>query len=325
MKKERKLGTIFQLIVSLLLLVLLFWLVGWKAVVEQLAALDWGWYGLAFGLFLLSVGLRAYRWSVLLHALNKRPSFPHLLYLYLVGFFANNFIPSGFGGDIVKVVSLRQSYGRGAEALSSVLMDRIVGLLGSSLIALAALGWNSFLSAAPLALPPVVLLTIALISISIPLAFGLMRWAEPVAVLANRFPAVRKLPKFNKLEELADTVRRYPLPILLQSLAVSLPFTLCLVLAHYSIARALAVLLPFAVFGLFVPIIAIIGLLPISFNGLGVREGLYQFLYVPIGVPEPTALAMSLALYFLRFGTGLAGGLLYAGVSLRGLWRPVAE
>jgi uncharacterized protein (TIRG00374 family) len=325
MKKDRKLGTILQLVISLVLLFLLFWLIGWEAVVEQLAALNWGWYSLAFGLFLLSVALRAYRWYVLLRVLNKRPSFPHLLYLYLVGFFANNFIPSGFGGDVVKVVSLRQSYGHGTEALSSVLMDRIIGLLGSSLIALIALGWNSFFSHTPLTLTPAIFLTIILISLGIPLAFGLMRWAKPVSLLAHKFPATRKLPKFDKLEELADTVRRYPLSSLLQSLAISLPFTLCLVLAHYSIARALAVVLPFSVFGLFVPLIAIIGLLPISFNGLGVREGLYQFLYVPIGVAEPTALAMSLALYFLRFGTGLVGGLLYAGVSLRGLWRPVAE
>lgn len=325
MKNERKWGTILQLIVSLLLLVGLFWLVGWEPVVEQLARLDWGWYGVAFVLFVVSVGLRAYRWYVLLHALNQRPSFPHLFYLYLVGFFANNFIPSGFGGDVVKVISLRQSYGRGAEALSSVLMDRIVGLLGSSLIALAALAWNSFFTAAPLSLPTAVSLTITTMTITIPLTFGLMRWAEPVALLTNKFPSIRKLPKFNKLEELADTVRRYPLPILLQSLIVSLPFTLCLVIAHYCIARAMAVILPFSIFGLFGPIIAIIGLLPLSFNGLGVREGLYQLLYVPIGVPEATALAMSLALHFLRSGTGLLGGVLYAWVSLRGLWRPVAE
>ncbi|MEM7115949.1 MAG: lysylphosphatidylglycerol synthase transmembrane domain-containing protein [Chloroflexota bacterium] len=320
MFRSKKVGAVLQLLFSFVLLAGLIWLVGWDALVMQLSALAWTWYLLAFGLYLLSVALRAYRWFVLLNSLNKRPSFTHLLYLYYVGFFANNFIPSGFGGDVVKVVSLRQSYGRGAEALSSVLMDRIIGLLGSSLLALVALLWNVLAGGLAIELVPAIWLTIILVSVGIPVAFGLMRWTEPVKTAVRLFPFLQKIPKFNKLEELADTVRRYPLSALLKSLSVSLPFTACLVLAHFSIAKSLGVDLPLSIFSLFVPIIAIVGLLPISFNGLGVREGLYQFLYVPIGVPDATALAMSLALYFLRFGTGLVGGLLYAGRNVAGLW-----
>ena len=85
---------------------------------------------------------------------------------------------------------------------------------------------------------------------------------------------------------MVETVNRYPLPILLSSLLISLPFTLSLILVQYIIARALSIDLPLAVFALFVPIIAILNLLPLSFNGLGVREGVYQFLFVPIGVSD---------------------------------------
>ena len=70
---------------------------------------------------------------------------------------------------------------------------------------------------------------------------------------------------------------------------------------------------------LFVPVIAIINLLPISFNGLGMREGVYQFLFVPVGVADASAIAMSLAFYFLRLSTGLIGGILYALRSARGI------
>ena len=83
-------------------------------------------------------------------------------------------------------------------------------------------------------------------------------------------------------------------------------------MVQYIIARALSINLSLSVFSLFVPIIAIVNLLPLSFNGLGVREGVYQFLFVPLGVPGASALAMSLAFYFLRFLTGMIGGLLYA-------------
>ena len=47
-------------------------------------------------------------------------------------------------------------------------------------------------------------------------------------------------------------------------------------------------------------------------NGLGLREGIYTFLFVPVGVPAATAVSMSLAFYFLRFSAGLLGGLMIA-------------
>ena len=49
-----------------------------------------------------------------------------------------------------------------------------------------------------------------------------------------------------------------------------------------------------------------------TFNGLGLREGIYTFLFVPVGVPAATAVSMSLAFYFLRFSAGLLGGLMIA-------------
>jgi glycosyltransferase 2 family protein len=109
---------------------------------------------------------------------------------------------------------------------------------------------------------------------------------------------------------------------LLSSLLISLPFTLNLILVQVTIAWALGVHLPFRIFALFVPIIAIINLLPITFNGLGLREGIYTFLFVPIGVPAATAVSMSLAFYFLRFSAGLLGGLMYAFRSILSFARP---
>jgi len=42
------------------------------------------------------------------------------------------------------------------------------------------------------------------------------------------------------------------------------------------------------------------------------RDGIYTFLFVPVGVPAATAVSMSLAFYFLRFSAGLLGGLMVA-------------
>lgn len=319
---RKKLIGLSQIALSLVLLVWLLSRVGLDEVIDTLANIHWGWYALAFLLFQLNVVIRAYRWHVLLRALNDEPRFSYLVYLYYIGFFANNFIPSGFGGDLIKVVSLRQSHGHGAEALSSVLMERVTGLVGSSLIALVALLWNLSAHAMTLDLPWVLWALIVVTAVGIPLAFFVARWADPIGLLNRFYPKAAELPFYNKTENLVNTIHRYPVRALISALLISLPFTLNLILVQMAIALALGVHLPFRIFALFVPIIAIINLLPITFNGLGLREGIYTFLFVPVGVPAATAVSMSLAFYFLRFSAGLLGGLMYAFRSILSFARP---
>ncbi len=319
---RKKLLGLSQILLSLLLLVWLLSRVGLQEVVQTLSSIHWGWYFLAFLLFQLNVVIRAYRWFILLRALNDKPSLGYLTYLYYIGFFANNFIPSGFGGDLVKVVSLRQSHGSGAEALSSVMMERVTGLVGSSLIALLALLWNLSVHAMTLDLPIILWVLIGVTAVGIPLAFFIARLSDPIRILNRVYSKAPGLPFYSKVENLVNTINRYPPKSLITSLLISLPFTLNLILVQITIAWALGVHLPFRIFALFVPIIAIINLLPITFNGLGLREGIYTFLFVPVGVPAATAVSMSLAFYFLRFSAGLLGGLMYALRSVLSFARP---
>lgn len=326
MLKNKKVRGILQVLLSFTLLFLLLNRVGFQEVLDTLANINTGWYLLAFAVFLLNIVIRSYRWTILLHSLNERPPFGRLLYLYFLGFFANIFIPTGFGGDVVKVVNLRQRYGRGTEALSSVIMDRLTGLLGTSLIALVALTWNTLNQTTSIDLPNGLWLAIFAISFGIPAGFLLIRSTDLVGILTRRFPSVTQLPLYDRFARLVDTVHRYPYPTLVKALLISLPFTINLVLIQYCISRALSVDVPPIVFPLFVPLIALINLLPISFNGLGVREGVYLFLFVPVGVAPEEAVAMSLAYYLLRFGAGVIGGLLYALSSVSRMLRsPHAE
>jgi len=322
--KDKRVRGILQLALSLALLAWLANRVGFDAIGSTLADISWAWYLPAFVVFLGNVLLRAYRWHILVRALQQEVSYNRLLYLYFLGFFFNNFIPSGFGGDVVKVLALKQKQSRGAAALSSVLMDRLTGLIGSALIGLIVLAWNgvqAWLSGGttPLNLPAPLVMITALVSFGIPAGFMLIRSVDLLELIGRYLPFTRRVTTHAGLQKLVRTIRGYPLDALLQALSVSLPFTVGLVAIQYGIARALAVEVPFHLFFLFVPIISIINTLPISFNGLGMREGVYQFLFVPVGVSSAAAIAMSLAFYFLRVAAGLIGGLLYAVKSVRKL------
>jgi uncharacterized protein (TIRG00374 family) len=326
--RDKRIRGVLQLTLSLALLAWLINRVGLDAIFGTLAGVSWEWYVPAFLLFLGNVLLRAYRWYLLVSALEQQVPYRRLIYLYFVGFFFNNFIPSGFGGDIVKVISLRQDQAPGAEALSSVVVDRLTGLIGSAVIALVVLTWNRVQlwfggGTAGLNLPPVLMLATALISLGAPIGFLVIRSIDPLVLIGNHLPFTRPITTKSGLQKFVRTIRRYPPHALIKALCVSIPFTIALVATQYAIARALSIQVPFYLFSLFVPIIAIINVLPISFNGLGMREGVYQFLFVPVGVSSAGAIAMSLAFYFLRVTAGLIGGLLYAVKNTRRLIRGI--
>ena len=78
----------------------------------------------------------AWRWERLLHVQKIFLSRWRLVTLLLIGLFFNFFIPGGTGGDVVKVFYLiKEAPGRGAAAVLSVLIDRIVGLFSLILLA----------------------------------------------------------------------------------------------------------------------------------------------------------------------------------------------
>ncbi len=76
--------------------------------------------------------------------------------------------------------------------------------------------------------------------------------------------------------------------------------------ATFLIALSLGSVIPFVYFLMFLPIIWLVSMLPVSINGLGIREGAFVFLFTSIGMSREMALAIS-ALYF--FQLAVLGGL----------------
>lgn len=314
---RKKVTSLLQLFLSLLFLAWLINMVGVDTILGILKSVKWDWFVPALILFQVNMVVRAYRWFILARALGEQTTFWELVYLYYLGFFFNNFIPSGFGGDVVKVIGLRQQAGKGTIALSSVLMDRIIGILGTTIIALgtlAFLGIGSGLSQVDL--PPLLIVLILVCSIAIPAGIVFLRMVDPLDWIVKTFPWSRKLAGHPKLVRLVQTVRDYPMEALVKSLLTSLPFTIILTIIQYCIAGSLSVDVSWYLFALFVPIISIVTLIPISFNGLGTREGVYLLLFVPAGILPEQAVSMSLAFYLIRIFTGLIGGLLFLFRSL---------
>ena len=263
-------------------------------------------------LMIAGTGLRAVRWQALLRPLNIKVPLRLLVYWFFVGAFFNLFLPTGLGGDAVKMAKLGQYTRRGPEAIGTTLVDRATGLWVLFVLALVALPFSYHL------LPPNWIVSTAAIAAAGVIG-GLLVMATPLLPsLGSRF----HLPGQAKLDRFYRSVSQLGLSALSKACLISLVFDLMLILFNIWIAASLNVDQPLGIFLLFTPLISFSLALPISIGGLGVREQTYLSLFAVVGVPASTAVAMSLINYVLtNVVVGAIGGGLYALEGLRALAR----
>jgi uncharacterized membrane protein YbhN (UPF0104 family) len=107
--------------------------------------------------------------------------------------------------------------------------------------------------------------------------------------------------------------RRHP-RLLIGSTVLSVLVQVAGVATVALLGRAIAIDVPVAVYGVAVPMVALLTLVPVSLNGMGVREaGMILFLQ-PVGVTPAKAVTVA----FLWFSVQTAAGLVGAGVYLLG-------
>jgi hypothetical protein len=84
------------------------------------------------------------------------------------------------------------------------------------------------------------------------------------------------------------------------------------VLMHWLIGRALGLGLPVSVYFFVIPLATVVMLVPISINGIGIREGIFALLLGGYGVAQADAVALSLLAFATFFTHGVLGGLVFA-------------
>jgi uncharacterized protein (TIRG00374 family) len=291
--------------VSLGLLVLLVWKIGWRETWDTLRQADVRYLMAAWGLYLFSMVLRAYRWQVLLRIQKMEASLSRLTSLYFIGTFFNSVLPTGFGGDVVRMYELSKQSDQSTESVSTVLVDRLCGFVILFVMASLALPF-SYRLIPPLVSAVIVGITVlTLLGVWMALSDGVWGWL-------SRVPLVKRLIGMAKVQQFRFSLAAYRTRAISGALVASLAFNVLLMLFNYLIALALGIRISPWYFVIFVPIISFLLTLPVSLSGIGVREGGYVLLFGQAGVPSSLAFALSLCVYATAVATGLIGGLLYA-------------
>ncbi|MBI4537274.1 MAG: flippase-like domain-containing protein [candidate division NC10 bacterium] len=292
--------------VSAGLLGLLFWRVDRAAFLNTIRAMPLHVFLGCFLLYLLGYLLSTVRWQRLLAAENIRIPLWRLTLLYFEGAFFNLFLPTLIGGDIVRGYAIYRLTGGHNASLASILIDRLSGFAALMLIALLSL------SVAVTRIPHA---PVALMILGVAAAFGLLMaillndrmkdWAGSLFRLVGlaRFQA--------RLQGLVEAIHRYRSHrrALAQALLLSAVLQALIIVAYYFVGRGLKVGVPLAYFFVFVPLITVVAMLPVSVAGLGVREGGAVYFFALVGVDAATSLSMALVWFALTVLTSSLGAL----------------
>ena len=273
-----------------------------------------GWIGAAAALLLASNVLGAYQWQWLLRAVEIRIPFWKVLAYYHVGLFFNNFLPANVGGDFARVLDAAR-YGPGrAAAFSTVIMDRLIGTLALAGLALVTTlpAFRDFHQMGGLPISVVYLALVAFFALSVVMVWVVFHPALLPA--AERLLARLGLGGFKPaLNDLAGRLQgfRDQRGLFVRLLAVALVVQVARIGVHVLVARALGLDLRLQYFFLLVPLLAVAVTLPISLNGIGVREGVGIVLFGLVGVGRAGAFTLQFTTYLVAVAVSLLGGLVF--------------
>jgi len=262
----------------------------------------------AAALFLFSSLVGSWLWGRLLRAQGVPIPYRKVAAYYFVGLFFNNFLPSNVGGDIARITDAARHSGRVSPVFSATLMDRLIGVLSISFLAVLA----SIVAFPKLRLYGVyaALLAVFLISLG---AFVSVFHRRVLHAFEWPFRAVGAHSVADAIERVFDDLHafRHQGSALLAAFLASTIVQISRIYVHYLVGLSLGVRIAAGYYFLFVPVLAALVSLPISLNGLGIREGASVVLFTLAGLTREQAFSVPFLTYLVSLVISLLGGLIF--------------
>jgi hypothetical protein len=268
-----------------------------------------GYYAVGLLSYFGFISLWALRWHYILRAAGEQIGYWRTFSTTLVGLFFAMFLPEAVGSDLARMSEVTDERRPKANIVSTVLLDRVVGLIAIILMALIALVFGShFLGDTSIFFTIGGLLVALVVGWILFFNQRFMGWwfdrMFKLPLLGRLETSIRKL--YEALYHLHNQPR-----LLIGALLLALLMEVAQVLSVIFLAKASNIEVDTVYFFIFLPIVWLITTLPISISGLGVREGVFAFLFSQVGVLSSDAVALSLLYYSFRVVSGLVGGLVY--------------
>lgn len=283
---------------------------GFKSIV---LGADPGRIALGFLFLLFGYLVSVVRWWMLLRAQGLIFPIGRVFRWTYIGIFFNNVMLGATGGDVVKAWYVARESKERTRPVVSVFVDRIIGLMSLALLAGIVTTFMLLTAPDPATRKPFLEAAVFIYAILGGAVTG-------ATVYFSR--TIRKLVRFDwivsKLGPLSGIVAEVDKAVLyyrdvwwavLLAIGLSLCGHGCLVASMMHFGESLGFGSRFIDYYIFCPVVMIIGALPITIQGWGLNETLFQQAFAKVGVPGEMALALSLANRLALMIFSLGGGL----------------
>jgi uncharacterized membrane protein YbhN (UPF0104 family) len=242
------------------------------------------------------------RWSVLV---LKKPTFRDVWNFtkatYMGGFYAL-FFPTAVAGDLLKWLPLLEKYRHLSKAkiAGSVLIDRVIGFTAFTTVGFVALVAGRLLK---YQFPDVLLLLFSGLLLAVIVFYILVFTVDFDKLIGQR-------PKFRKVLEIIDLLKKENKKRIIICYGISLISEPVWMLPTWFISSIFHVGISLLQVYIFIPVISLILVLPISVAGFGARENLYLFFFSALGFADEKILLVSTFGGIIGILNSLVGGLM---------------
>ncbi len=279
---------VLRILISILLLVSLVYFSDVKSLYHVLSNLTFPVIVFLMAISFVLVFLSAFKWWLFIKSYGKNVTMSRLYALYLMGYFVNLLVPSYIGGDVLRSMYIGKKIGQ-HEAFSATILERYTGMVAMVILAIVAI----------FVVPSITFqMRIVIICLGLGLVFLTLVAVSPrLSVFLTKIPAGKIIiPHAKKIQDalqLATKNRK----LIFHSLTLSFLFHLVAVLNVVACGYAVGWIdSPILSLIAVLPVILLIGSVPLTPSGLGIQEGAYFFFLQTLGATRPEALGVALIL-----------------------------
>lgn len=250
--------------------------------------------------------MQTWCWQWLLRAVESPFTYWALFGHYMVGSFFGQFLPKSIGGDVVRAFSITQSGASKTQSLTVILLGRFIGIANLLIVMIICV----FLSPEQTRLfsdSPFILLVWPALILAVMIFFLFVLMMDAVKKWVAHF---KLAPQASAAINTLRTCKEKPL-YLTVSFLISMLLQVTVLIRYYCIAMAIGVGVDFTTLAIVSILVMALASLPITLNGLGIREGGFIYLFGVLGVSAERAFAFSIVNYLLTLLMAAAGGLFY--------------
>jgi len=308
-RSKRKLGSyLLKVLISAVVLALVLRIVDLSYLGRLMLSADPFWLSLALLSFFLQQLIQIYMWGDLLRAKGTDLPFRLISYVFFVGIFFGTFLPSTAAVDVVRVAAMTRHLKNKIDSITSMLLFRVIGTLVLIFISLIfILGYRDQIENPAIAN--------LILGFSVFMVGGFLvvsnSFFRDISVRIFHWIRIHRLAEIteNFFRSLSEYMKYRS--VLIRIVVLSVVIQVMRIVMVYWIGISLGVDISILYYFMFIPIITVLTMLPISLAGIGISEGSYVYFFAVAGVGNAEAVSISLLYFLMSIVIFIFSGIVY--------------